>query len=332
MSDETARKAIEKVFDSAKKHDIKKVIFKFSGGESLLEFPRILLLVEKAKTLSNRLQIQVEFVILTNGILITEKIAKEIKHKEIRVAVSLDGLEKYNDQTRIFPSGKGSFRLIENGIDNLLKTGVTFNVSVTVTSKNINGIPELTKYLLVRNIPFAFNFYRENPFVKEKLEGDDKKLVDTLKKAYSLIEKNPPVYSMMNRLLDRVSFRKPHLVPCGMGNSYLVIRHDGSLASCQMTLEKPIGTINDKDIIETMIKGNFVRPQGLNVDGKKPCHNCQWKYICCGGCPLLTFDQKGKYNTSTPYCRVYKELIPEIIRIEAKRLIKYGISNNNLRN
>lgn len=199
---------------------------------------------------------------------------------------------------------------------------------MTITSKNIAGIPALTKYLLAKNIPFAFNFFRENPYVKERLEGDDKKLANTLKMAYQLVYENPPAYSLINGLLDRVNFTRPHLFPCGMGNGYLVITHDGKLASCQMTLDKPIGTIDDKDLIETMRKGNFVRPYGLTVEGKNPCRNCQWKYICCGGCPLLTFSQKGKYDTSSPYCAVYKELIPEVLKIEAKRLIKYGISKS----
>ena len=109
-----------------------------------------------------------------------------------------------------------------------------------------------------------------------------------------------------------------------MGQAYLVINHNGQLASCQMTLEKPIGSIEDKDLITTMRKGNFIRPKRLTVEGKILCKNCQWKYICCGGCPLLTFEQKGRYNVSSPYCLVYKTLIPEVLRIEAKRLIKYG--------
>ena len=250
--------------------------------------------------------------------------AKKLKEANIRAAVSLDGLEKYNDLQRIFPSGLGSFKYVEKGINNLQKAKVPFNVSITITSKNIENIPDLTKYLLERHIPFAFNFYRENPFVKEELEGDDKKLVEYLKKAYKIIYENPPRYSLINGLLDRVTFKRPHLYTCGMGNSYIVVRHDGKIVSCQMTLEKPIGTIEDKDLIKTMNDGNFIRPKNLTVEGKSPCNACQWKYICCGGCPLLTFEQKGKYSVNSPYCSVYKALIPEALKIEAKRLIKYG--------
>ncbi len=325
MSPAVGKKAIDQVYLSAKKHGIEKVALKFSGGEALLELPMILTLVKQAKSLSKKYGIKTDFVVLTNGILINEKVAIILKENNLRAAVSLDGLKKFHDRTRIFPSGIGSFDLVIKGINNLIKAKVPFNVSVTISSKNIDGIPELTKYLLDRKIHFAFNFYRENPYVTEELEGNDKKLVKKLKKAYQYLYDNPPEYPVMDSLLDRVNFSKPHFHPCGMGYGYLVINHQGKLSSCQMTLEKPIGSIDDPDLMETMIKGNFVRPIGLTVLGKTPCKNCQWKYLCGGGCPLLTYQQKGRYDTSSPYCSVYKALIPEVLRIEAKRLIKYGI-------
>lgn len=324
MTDNIAKKATEKIFESAKKHGFKKITFKFAGGEPLLEFKKILSVVNQAKALGQRNNINLDFVIITNGVLLSDKICKIIKENNVRIAVSLDGLEKYHDQTRIFTNGLGTFKYVEKGIDNIIKYKIPFNVSVTITAKNFKNIPELTDYLLKKNIPFAFNFYRENPFVKEKLEGDDKKLVDYLKKAYKTIYDNPPRHSMMNGLLDRVTFKHLHLYTCGMGYNYLVIRHDGKLISCQMTQNKAIGSIEDDDLIKTMLKGNFIKPKGLTVEGKKPCKTCQWRYICCGGCPLLTFEQKGKYNTSSPYCLVYKSLIPEVLKIEASRLIKYG--------
>lgn len=324
MSDEIARKAVEKIIDSAKTHGFKKITIKFSGGECLLELQKVLDLVYLGRKLAKRAKIDIEFVVLTNGVLLTEKTAKILKEENLRAAVSLDGLEKYHNSQRVFANGLGSFKYVEKGIENLLKAKVLFNVSVTITSKNIENIPDLTKYLLNHNIPFAFNFYRENPYVKESLEGDDKKLVEYLKKAYKLIYENPPRYSLINGLLDRITFKRPHLFTCGMGNSYVVVRQDGKIVSCQMTLEKPIGSIEDRDLIETMRKGNFVRPKGLTVEGKTPCKDCQWKYICCGGCPLLTFEQKGSYQINSLYCSIYKALIPEVLRIEAKRLIKYG--------
>lgn len=326
MNENLANKALKKIIVDAKKHSFKKITVKFSGGECLLKLPQVLDLVRLGRKLAKELKIDIEFVVLTNGILLTEKIASTLKQENVRVAVSLDGLEKYHDSQRIFANGLGSFKFVEKGIENLLMAKVPFNVSVTITSKNVGNIPDLTKYLLERNIPFAFNFYRENPHVKEELEGDDKKLVESLTKAYKLVYDNPPRYSVINGLLDRVSFKRPHRWACGMGHNYIVVRQDGKMVSCQMTLEKPIGSIDDNDLVKTMLNGSFIKPKDLTVEDKKPCNICQWKYNCSGGCPLLTYEQKGSYKVNSLYCAVYKALIPKVLRIEAKRLIKYGYS------
>lgn len=325
MDEKLGKSTLQKIITDAKKHNYKKITIKFSGGECLLQFPLVLNFVKFGKLIAKKNNINIEFVVLTNGILVSKEIANILKKEDIRAAVSLDGLEKYNDKQRVFANGSGSFRQVETGIKNLLSAKVPFNVSVTITSKNIVNVPELTKYLLKLNIPFAFNFFRENPCVAETLEGNDKKLVKYISQAYQLIYNNPPQYSLLNGILDRVSFKRPHLWTCGMGKNYIVVRHDGQIVSCQMTLEKPIGSINNNDLVNTMRKGSFIKPQSLTVDDKKPCDQCQWKYICGGGCPLLTFDQKKKYNVNSPYCAVYKALIPKALRLEAKRLIKYGM-------
>jgi len=324
MSELTALKALKKIILQAKAHRYNKITFKFSGGECLLKLPLILKLIHFGREEGRKNKINLDFVVLTNGVLLTKKIAKVFKQENIRVAISLDGLESYNDMQRVFPSGLGSFRFVEKGIRNLLREQVVFNVSVTISSKNVLGIPDLTKYLLKLNIPFAFNFYRENQYSKEKLISNDLKLIQSLTKAYNLIYLNPPNYPIINGLLDRVSFKMPHRLTCGMGNNYLVIRQDGKIVACQMTLEKTIGSIDDYNLIKTMKDGNFIKPQKITVEDKLPCATCQWKYLCGGGCPLLTYQQKNSYTVSSPYCEVYKALIPKILRIEGSRLIKYG--------
>lgn len=328
MSYEIAKKAVDKIIFSAHKHGFKNITFKFAGGEPLLEFKQVLNTVNYARTLALKNKIKIDFVIISNGVLLTDEICKSLKENKLRLAISLDGLGKYHDQTRIFANGLGTFKYVEKGIKNILKYKIPFNVIITISSKNIDNIPDLTEYLLKNKIPFTFNFFRENPNVHEELEGDDKKLVEQLKKAYKKISDNLPSYSMINGLLDRVTFKRPHLNACGMGQNYIVVRHDGKLISCQMTQNKVIGSIEDNDLIETMLKGNFIRPRGLTVESKFPCKDCQWKYVCCGGCPLLTKDQKGTYDTNSPYCNVYKALIPEVLKIEARRLIKYSNTKN----
>lgn len=324
MSLKTAETAIKKTFAAAVKHGLKQITFKFSGGEPLLELAKICWLVPPARKLAEKNKLEVDFVILTNGTLITEKIAKVLKRLRLRAAVSLDGLGTYHDAQRELVNGKGSSILVKRGIMNLKKARVPFNVSITITHRNVKHIPNLTRYLLKHQIPFNFNFYRENVQAETGLQATDKELIENLKKAYRLIYDTPPRYRLIDGLLDRVSFKKPRLFACGMGRNYLVIRQDGQIVSCQMTMEHPIGSIEDQDLMATVRQGNFVKPKNLTVEDKIPCKTCQWKYLCAGGCPLLTFSKKKTYIVNSPYCSVYRALIPELLRLEAKRLIVYG--------
>ncbi len=321
MSMSVANEAVEKIFLSASKHGFKTIKFSICGGEPVLELPKILTLMKKIRVLNNKYNINSQVDLISNGTLITEKIAQTIKDNKIGLQISIDGLEQYNDQTRIFPSGKGSYRFIEKGLDNLQKVGVVFNVIIVITAKNVAGIPDFIKYLLSRNIKYTFNFYRENPAAKDKLMCDKDVLINTLKRVYKYLYQNPPGFTLLNQL-DKVRF-SPRLNTCIMGTSYFAVRHDGKIASCQMSMDTEIGSINDKDLIETMKKGNFIRPKGLTVDGKIPCRTCLWKYICVGGCPYFANQYFGKFDTKSPYCEVFKALIPVLLRTEAKRLIKY---------
>lgn len=193
MSENTADRALEKIITDAAKHKFTKITVKFSGGECLLRMPEILRLVSLGKDLAQRQKIVIDFVVLTNGVLITDNIATTLKREGLRAAVSLDGLAPYHDAQRVFANGLGSFNYVVRGIENLQKAGVPFNISVTITGKNINNISQLTSWMLARNIPFAFNFYRENPYVKEDVTGDDTQLVTSLKKRMPSSEPILPV-------------------------------------------------------------------------------------------------------------------------------------------
>jgi len=321
MSDEILQKTIAQVIKNAKEHGFEKITIKFSGGEPLLQFKKILNCLRKTRKLVKGKNLEINFGILTNGTLVTEKIAKVLKEKNILTTVSLDGLPEYHDAQRVFPDGSGSFKYVERGLKNLQEIQAPFDISVTITSKNMENLPDFTKYLLDYRSPFTFSFYRKTPFANQELEINSKKLIYYLEQAYQIIYNNPPSYKLIDRLLDRVNPERPRLYSCGVGRNFLIVRPDGKIVSCPMTFETPIGSVEDKDLTKVIKRGDFTK--GVSVEERNLCRRCQWKYICGGGCPFLALKQKGDYKDSSPYCEVYKALIPEILKIEAKRLICY---------
>lgn len=326
MLEETAMKALEKALTDAKKNLFEEVSIKFSGGECLLELPKILRLIKVGNDLAHKIGIKIGYVILTNGVLITDKTAQLLKEYNIGAGVSLDGLSEYNDVQRTFSDGSGTFKYVEKGIDNLMKYKVPFNILVVITSKNVMHLEDLTRYFLTRKINFVFSFFRENSYAATGLTASHEDLIINLRKSYKLMMKSPPPFSVMGNMLDKINFKKPHLSTCDIGSSYMIIRQDGKIASCQMTMNRTIGSIDDEDIIKTMRDGSFLKPDKVNVEHKANCKTCHWKYVCCGGCPVLTHVKKGTYTTNSPYCEVYRALIPDVLKIEAMRIIKYVLT------
>jgi len=328
MNKEVAEKTLLKIFSSAKKHGIQKIIFKFSGGEPLLELPTLLYMLENIRVLEYNFGIKGICVILTNGILLTKKTINNLKKYNIHYALSIDGLKKINDKTRIFKNGKGSFLYIEKAINNLINKNTSFSVSIVLTKNNIKNIPELTAYLLKKKIPFGFSLFRDNRFSKDNLSASNKDLIYYLKKAYKKIYDNIPKPNIINYSLDRISIRKPHLESCGVGKNYMVVTSSGNITSCHMAQDAKIGSINDNDLINTITEKSFIKQGSLTVDNKKNCSKCIWRYFCCGGCPLIAKNYYGTFLAPSPYCSIFKALIPEILKVNAKQNLIYKIKRS----
>lgn len=333
MSDEIAQKIITKLLIDSKKNRFKELRLLFSGGECLLEFERIKRLVAYGYAEAKKINIRILFVILTNGVLITEKVAKFIKENHIGVGVSLDGLNSFHDSQRYFKNGMGSFLHVEKGIKMLMKFGVVFSVTITVTSRNVKHLPELTRYCVSNKIPFYINLYRENECApNDVLAVDEDILIPSLKESLKYVYKNISNKSLnvldMLDLLDMMSVSRSALRACGVGGSYITVSHEGKLASCPMTISEPIGTIEDKDVVQTMKKKSFIVNTKPIIDEVNECKTCPWRHACCGGCPLSYYTEKGRYKVPK-YCRTYKEIVPEMIKLKAKRLIMYRENSLN---
>jgi uncharacterized protein len=322
MSLETGMKSINAIFVSAVKHKFKEVFIRFSGGESLLEYKKILLLIAYSNKLAKSYNLKVHYVVLTNGTLLTEEKVKKLKIEQVHVFLSMDGIGKVHDLTRHYLSGQGSYSEAKRGLDLLIKHKISFNISIVVTKYNILQLPKFVSWLIKNNIPITFSFFRENCNTPYHKDLNDSDIIIGMKKIYKEIDKNLPKFSLINSILDSIKFGRSRLQGCGIGTSYIAIRQDGSVSDCQMTMQKSVGNIND-DVIESIRNNSQIRPKGLTSEQKQGCKSCQWRYTCAGGCALATYQTYGRYDVPSPYCAVYKALIPEVINLEAKRILKY---------
>lgn len=321
MTSETGRKTLDSLIDSAQQQGMKEIALKFAGGEALLEWPLVEELYYYALEKTKDTDIVIQPIILSNGTPLTPKVAQLLKQHGFQVALSLDGLSEAHDKQRPFVNGRGSFAKVEQGLALLQEYEIPFNVSIVVTALNLPHLPQLFEYLLVRKAPFTLNFFRDNPLANDGLTVDNPELIAGLRQAYATLEANLPDYSLMGAVLDRVQLDAPHRHACGAGVNYVVVKHTGEIASCQMLMHKPAGKIGQGDPIKIIREGEL---QNLPPEQKKGCADCRWRYVCAGGCPIVTNRAFGRYDMRSPYCDTYTALIPEVLRLEALRLLKYA--------
>jgi len=324
MSSDTAIHSVDAIFRSAALHDFQKVKLKYAGGEATLNFHHILAVHDYATNLGRELGIELEAMILSNGVSISERMIKEAARRRIHIMISLDGIGGHHDAQRMFANGIGSFQYVDRSITRLLNHGLIPKISVTVSRRNLDGLATLLMYLIDRDLPFSLNYYRENDCSAEfeGLRFDQKLMIDAMKDAFKVIESNLPRRSLLGCLADRGNLSSPHQHTCGVGQNYMVIDQAGNVSKCQMDIQNPLTTIKDEDVLQ-VIQNDRKGIQNLPVDKKEGCKSCEWRYWCAGGCSLLTYRTTGRVDIKSPNCDIYKALYPEILHLEALRLLKY---------
>ena len=324
MADDTARRSIDAVFRSAHKHNIKRVKLKYAGGEASLFMPRVIALHDYAAQVAQSYDISLEAILLSNGVVLSQHAIDALKARQIHVMISLDGLEADHDSQRPFLNGRGSSQYVVRTIERLLANALIPRISITVSSRNLEGLPKLMEYVLARDMPFTISYYRENECSAHirDLRFEEEGMIAAMRSVFEVIERHLPQRSLLGCLLDRTHVSTRRNRTCGVGYNYLVIDQHGGVAKCQEDIKRRITTIEADDPLQ-FIRDDRDGVQGFSVDDKEGCRACEWRYWCAGGCPLLTYKVTGRYDVKSPNCTIYKALFPDVLRLEAARLLQY---------
>jgi uncharacterized protein len=329
MDETTGRAAVEAILRSAREHGYPRIKLKYSGGEAASSYPVVLGIHDHAQALASRAGLALEGVLLSNGIAFSTRMIRALKVRRIRVMISLDGVGAFHDAQRPLRDGSPSFRLIERSIDRLIENGYPPHLSMTLTRLNLAGLVDTVKFALEQNLTFSLNFFRATGTGGQELLPGEQPLIDAMQAAFLVLEEHLPPWSILGALLDRAQLTLPHQRACGVGQDYLVVTQRGAVAKCQMVLEETLGNIYDADPLD-LIRNDTKSVRNPPVEAKAECHSCAWRYFCCGGCPLMSQRTSGSYQARSPYCGVYRAILPEAVRLEGLRLLKYCVFPDEL--
>jgi uncharacterized protein len=325
MSPAIGRTSVDATFRSAMAHGYRVVKLKYAGGEPLLRFQFAFELHRYAQELAEQTNLALDGIILSNGTLLTAAMVEQMQAAGLRLMISLDGVGAGHDCQRRYADGRGSFADVARAIDIAQSGGLTPHISITISGHNVDRLPKVVAWVLARDLPFSLNFYRENDCAacQTDLRLEDERMIAGMLSAYKVIEDNLPHRSLLTSLADRANFAAPHLRTCSAGQSYMVFDPQGRISKCQMDMAHPVTDCNDSDPLGTL-RASTSGLRSPIVDEKTECRECQWRYWCGGGCPVLTHRATGNYYAKSPNCTIYSSLFPEVIRLESLRREKYA--------
>jgi uncharacterized protein len=324
MNPDTVRRAVEAIFRSATIYGFSEVKLKYAGGDPSLNFTAMLAAQKHAEQLASASGLALDAVLMSSGFFLNDHQIDILQEHGVHVSISLDGIGEIHDNQRPLVNGRGSFQHVSRTIEKLITRGITPHISITISGRNIDALSATLSYVLDHDLPFTLNFYREHDASAnmDSLQASEEKMIAGLQSAFAVIEARLPRYQLLSSIADRIDLRVPHAYTCGVGRNYLVIDPLGNISKCQMAMDMPIAHISTKDPL-SVIKTDRRGVQNPSVDEKEGCKDCTWRYYCAGGCPLLTCHEFGRYDTRSPYCSTYQAIMPQILRLEALRLLQY---------
>jgi uncharacterized protein len=304
----------KKGIDLAVKNGITSACISYFGGEPLLVWNMIKELTPYAVKKAREAGIQIFFRLSTNGILFNEEILKFCKEYNILFAVSMDGNEESHNTSRVTDSGKGSFSLLEEKIDLMMKYN-PFTVFVfVITPENAEFLFESVNYMWDRGIRYvAHSPDFTNPgWNREKfniLKAQYEKLAE-----WYLEKTRSGEYFFMNLFDDKI---KTHAKApaqlgevCDFGARKVSVAHDGAIFPCvRFVSNNPdsqnyqIGHVDSgfsEKRGELITKNKLPRPQ---------CDGCAFLGRCANYCGCTNWNTTGSIIKVSPLLCEYEQML-----------------------
>ncbi len=324
MTFETAKKAV----DLFQKHLIdineKGSIF-FYGGEPLMNFN----LIKKIVDYVSLNKYNIDFSMVSNGLLLNDSKAKFIKENKISLGISIDGPKKITDSNRVYKNSDfGVYDDLVKKIKLLQKNNVDFGLSITVAPiflKNKKEFINWLKELNVKNISYNLLHFTYETEEWRKYYNDAVNFI-----YYS----NNELFEFgfnedrINRKYKSFYNREFKFSDCGaVGANQLTICPDGNLEVCHgywNSKNKEIGNINDfNSFDELFINKHFCEWKKYLPIFKNKCLKCSAIYICGGGCAMQSKDLFGdSLKIDKAFCIYSKKMLKNILIEEYQKIIK----------
>jgi len=269
-------------------------------------------------------QNRMRFSILSNGTLITEKMASFLAStgRCDGVQVSIDGSTPVTHD--VF-RGKGTFSRAIRGVKHLQRHDVPVSVRVTVHRNNVRDLDRIAGLLFddigletfSTNAASYMGLCRQNSEMIQLTAQERSIAMENLlrlnKKYNGRINASAGPLAEARNWLEMERARrlgmecipgKGHLTGCGGPMDKIAVRSDGVIVPCIQMSHIQLGRINRddlRDVWQNHPELNRLR-QRCNIPLKdfKFCRDCDYINYCTGNCPALAYMILGNENHPSP--------------------------------
>lgn len=287
---------LTKVVNNLKPLNLENIII--SGGEPMIrkDLDKILELIKTELKPDN-------LIVITNGTVHNFDMLENIAPYVDVLSVSLD---TYSSDCKAFLREDKIFDRIMEFIDRAKELDINLSILPTINHKNVDYINEYTKLSKKLGTNISFSLFTVKPDAENRefvLTTDDlKKIVDYYRVNEIEVEDVP--------LKDCLEGK----CNCGTGEQLISVGTDGSLYPCHMLMEDEfkMGNLLEKDVMSLLVH-NAKRKYGVEVDDMDGCKECEFKYLCGGGCRARAYLYTDKIASKDPFCPMYYGFFDEVM-------------------
>ena len=332
MSAETAKKAVNLAFRSPEPF----LSIEFQGGEPLLNFDTLQVIVSEAEKKAAETRKKVEFSLVSNLNLLTEEMVRFFQEHHVSVSTSIDGPMRLHNTNRPLCQGGGTYEGTIRGLKRLQAADVCVGAIETTTRYSLNQWKELVdeyRALGLHSIflrpltPLGFanaDWNQVGYTADEFITFYQKALayvVEINRQGYFLPEGHAATF-LSKILLGQGKNYMELRSPCGAAVGQMAYYYDGNVYTCdegRMLAEMgdrafQLGTV--EDTYDSLMNSNVCKAccVASTSEAAPTCSDCVYQPYC-GTCPVLNYALDGDVFSKTPNhykCQTYKGMLDAV--------------------
>lgn len=218
----------------------------------------------------------------------------------------------------------GSWTTVARNIEGLVSAGRPPYLLYTITPSNYHNIPEFSAFAHALRLGYRLSLVRSPRKVAESVQDS---ILSVLTEHYVELGHglSPAMPIPRFARFAEWNLKKKKTIACSTCRNYFAVDQNAQVASCQMTLDKPFGSLKTDaltEIVERVRSAPETRLLAIPSLRDGACSRCRFFHVCAGGCPPHTLASYGDLQVPSPWCRVFGGLIFVYVESVARQMAR----------